>query len=208
MDPISRSAPKIPDVIGPTMSLESDCSAASLSRTRRHSVDISSPTCNRRVPTPVDNMHSCSGRTGDWMAISGGAASGAPNTRTVRVKMGASGGGNARTAVRIAMNKNETHAMLEKHSPSGPGKSNVYRLTTSELTTPNGARQRVSTLEDTKMGLKQMSFGRQIGDRFHTVEKSHNRITGEATVKEESVNIVESDDFEREWKARTGIAKP
>ncbi|XP_008423921.1 myeloid leukemia factor 1 isoform X4 [Poecilia reticulata] len=80
----------------------------------------------------------------------------------------------------------------------------VFQATTSTRCAPGGIKETCQAVKDSESGLEKMKIGHQIKDRQHVVEKRHNRQTGAEELKQDFVNMNESeaDSFDNEWQQK------
>ncbi|XP_060804902.1 myeloid leukemia factor isoform X2 [Amyelois transitella] len=94
---------------------------------------------------------------------------------------------------------------------SGPnGKPQVYSSTSSTKIGPNGVKETKKTLQDSRTGTKKMSIGHHIGERAHVIEREQNVYSGDAEERQEFINLdeEEAEEFDREFQAKAGMARP
>ncbi|XP_032401397.1 myeloid leukemia factor 1 isoform X1 [Xiphophorus hellerii] len=90
------------------------------------------------------------------------------------------------------------------YSKVGDEPPKVFQATTSTRCAPGGIKETRQAFKDSDSGLEKMKIGHQIKDRRHVVEKRHNKQTGEEEIKQDFVNMDESEanSFDDEWQQK------
>uniref|UniRef100_A0A3B5LM10 Myeloid leukemia factor 1 n=1 Tax=Xiphophorus couchianus TaxID=32473 RepID=A0A3B5LM10_9TELE len=90
------------------------------------------------------------------------------------------------------------------YSKVGDEPPKVFQATTSTRCAPGGIKETRQAFKDSDSGLEKMKIGHQIKDRRHVVEKRHNKQTGEEEIKQDFVNMDESEanSFDDEWQRK------
>ncbi|XP_043976559.1 myeloid leukemia factor 1 isoform X2 [Gambusia affinis] len=97
------------------------------------------------------------------------------------------------------------------YSKVGDEPPKMFQATTSTRCAPGGIKETRKAVKDTDSGLQKMKIGHQIKDREHVVEKRHNMQTGEEEIKQDFMNMDESEaaSFNNEWKQKvSGLLSP
>ena len=78
------------------------------------------------------------------------------------------------------------------YSSTGDGsRPKIYQATTSTRRAPGQVKETRRSLYDSESGVKKMAVGHQLGERSHTIERSHNLLSGERVEKQDFVNLEE-----------------
>lgn len=93
---------------------------------------------------------------------------------------------------------------------SGPGsKPQVYSSTSSTKVGPNGVKETLNTVQDSRSGTKKMAIGHHIGERGHVIARERNYYTGDTEEHQEFINLEEeeAEDFNREFQYKAGSGR-
>ncbi|KAG0410099.1 hypothetical protein HPB47_012783 [Ixodes persulcatus] len=110
----------------------------------------------------------------------------------------------SKTKMAVKPTHAETRSLIQHRVVTSGGRSEALMATMFAKSGSSGLLETVTTLQDSRTGVRQLCHGRHIGDRSHVMEKCRNDYTGEVFENLDLVNLSSDEvaQFDDEWKVK------